>query len=274
MDGIEHDDGGRGERPHVPGPRPVPGATGSPPGATPGSWDGEDDRIARFSGVVGEVSDPLTWGLDLEDEALTGLADEQDPTCERFVRAYRCFTGEALEVETLRTAVPDDEVEDVVRAACSGALAAPLHADIAAPVEPEPTRPAPADPDRADPEHAGPEHAGPEHAGPSPADAGAVAADFADAYQDYRSAMRALVAEVDEAPLVTGVFGVDGADAESVAVTARRTTAVYVTAAGRALVVTGPADLVDRVDVVTQPVNTLLSGRGRPPGGEPDATDA
>ncbi|MGH3589338.1 MAG: hypothetical protein ACRDQ0_23755, partial [Pseudonocardia sp.] len=67
----------------------------------------DEARLARFSGVVGEVHDPLIWGLDLEDESLTGLADEHDPTCERFVRSYRCFTGEALEVETLRTAVPD-----------------------------------------------------------------------------------------------------------------------------------------------------------------------
>ncbi len=223
IDGIEQHDGGSGA------------------GRQGGTWESEDARIARFSGVVAEVSDPLTWGLDLEDEALTGLADEEDPTCERFVRAYRCFTGDALEVETLRTAVPDEDVEDVVRAACSGALAAPLHADIAAPVGPEPDASSPAD-------------------GP-PADEHAAGSDFADAYLDYRSAMRALVDEVDEAPLRHGTFGVDGVDAEAVSVTARGHSAVYVVAAGRALVVTGPADLVDRVDVVTQPVKVLLSGR-------------
>ena len=221
IDGIEQHDGGSGA------------------GRQGGTWESEDARIARFSGVVAEVSDPLTWGLDLEDEALTGLADEEDPTCERFVRAYRCFTGEALEVETLRTVVPDDDVEDVVRAACSGALAAPLHADIAAPVGTEPE-------DATQPERG--------HA---------AGGDFADAYLDYRSAMRALVDEVDEAPLRPGTFGVDGEDAVSVGVTARGTTAVYVVAAGRALVVTGPADLVDRVDVVTQPVRMLLSGRDK-----------
>ena len=200
------------------------------------AWNGDDDRLAQFSGVVGEVHDPLAWGLDLEDESLTGPADSDDPTSERFVRAYRCFTGEALEVETLRTRVPDQDVEDVVRAACTGALAAPLHADIASPVELE--------------------------SGSSAEGTADGAADFADSFQDYRSAMRALVAEVDEAPLRTGTFAVDGEDAACVRVTARDTAAVYVTTADRALVVTGPEDLVDRVEVVTHPVDALLSGRG------------
>ncbi|MFE5338443.1 hypothetical protein ACFQ8E_21215 [Isoptericola sp. NPDC056573] len=225
------------------------------PGATGGAghdagrraWNGDDARLAQFSGVLGEVRDPLTWGLDLEDQSLTGHVDSDDPTCERFVRAYRSFTGEALEVETLRTRVPDDDVEDVVRAACSGARAAPLHADIAAPVEPAPA----------------------EEAGGSAADGAAErdGSDFADSFQDYRSAMRALVAEVDEAPLTTGTFVVDGDEADCVRVTARETTAVYVAAADRALVVTGPADLVDRVEVVTRPVDALLSGRRRADGG-------
>lgn len=226
-----------------------PGATGGA-GHDAGqrSWTGDDARLVRFSGVLGEVHDPLTWGLDLEDESLTGHADAEDPTSERFVRAYRSFSGEALEVETLRTRVPDDDVEDVVRAACSGALAAPLHADIAAPVE--------ADPGGEDGDHG-------DRAAGTPG-----GADFADGFQDYRSAMRALVAEVDEAPLTTGTFPVDGDDAACVRVTARDTTAVYVTTADRALVVTGPADLVDRVAVVTRPVDALLSGHGR------GATDA
>ncbi|MEL7977175.1 hypothetical protein AAG589_15020 [Isoptericola sp. F-RaC21] len=204
------------------------------------AWNGDDARLARFSGVLGEVRDPLTWGLDLEDQSLTGQADSDDPTSERFVRAYRSFTDEALEVETLRTRVPDDDVEDVVRAACTGALAAPLHADIAAPVEP-----APSDADEVD----------------RPAEGDA--SDFADSFQDYRSAMRALVAEVDEAPLTTGTFAVDGDDADCVRVVARETAAVYVATADRALVVTGPVDLVDRVEVVTRPVDALLSGHGR-----------
>lgn len=229
-----------------------PGASGGTHGGArggarpPRGWNGDDARLAQFSGVLGEVHDPLTWGLDLEDEALTGLADSDDPTCERFVRAYRCFTGESLEVETLRTRVPADDVEDVVRAACSGALAAPLHADIAAPVEPETSGDGGGDTGGADRSAA--------------SDGGAP--DFADSFQDYRSAMRALVAEVDEAPLRTGTFSVDGDDAECVRVTARETTAVYVAAADRALVVTGPADLVDRVEVVTKPVDDLLTGKG------------
>ncbi|MCA5892207.1 hypothetical protein LEP48_02440 [Isoptericola sp. NEAU-Y5] len=224
MDGIDRQDGG------------APGDGTAPPGRL--SWAGDDDRIARFSGVVGEVTDPLTWGLDLEDESLTGPGDEDDPTCERFVRAYRCFTGEALEVETLRAAAQDEDVEDVVRAACSGALAAPLHADIAAPVEPDapPRRPGAAD---------------------------AAVPDFADSYEDYRSAMRALVAEVDEAPLRTATFDVDGEPVPSVEVTARGTRAVYVVAADRALVVTGPADLLGQVDVVTRPVADLIGGQDR-----------
>ncbi|MFD6135919.1 hypothetical protein [Isoptericola sp. NPDC056618] len=227
MDEIEQQPGAAGGAGHDAGRR---------------AWNGDDARLAQFSGVLGEVHDPLTWGLDLEDQSLTGPADSDDPTSERFVRAYRSFTGEALDVETLRTRVADDDVEDVVRAACSGALAAPLHADIAAPVE------------------------------SPPSDGGDEAAvddgsDFADSFQDYRSAMRALVAEVDEAPLTTGTFVVDGDDAGCVRVTARETTAVYVAAADRALVVTGPADLVDRVEVVTRPVDALLSDRRRADGG-------
>ena len=227
MDGIDRHDGG------------TPGEGAATPGRP---WDGDEERMTQFSGVVGEVQDPLTWGLDLEDESLTGLGDDDDPTCERFVRAYRCFTGEALEVETLRTAATADDVEDVVRAACSGALAAPLHADIAAPVEPD----APRHPPVAD----------------------VAAPDFTDSYQDYRSAMRALVAEVDRAPLRTSSFDVDGEPGESVEVTARGIRAVYVVAADRALVVTGPAGLVEQVDVVTRPVQELMTDHGRQGGSD------
>lgn len=194
------------------------------------AWDKVDARMARFSGVVGEIADPLTWGLDLEEEALTGQDDATDPTSERFLRAYRTFAGEAMEIETLRARADVEQVEDVVRAAASGALAAPLHADIAAPVEPD------AAPD------------------------GEVRADFADAYQDYRSAMRAIVAEVDEVALSEGTFVVDGALAACTRLTVRGVSAIYVTTAERALVVTGPEDLVDRVDVVTRPIRTLLQG--------------
>ncbi|ANC31401.1 hypothetical protein [Isoptericola dokdonensis] len=184
-----------------------------------------DARLAQFSGVVGEVDDPLTWGLDLEDEALTGDEGRVDPTSDRFVRSYRTFAGEAFEVETLRTEVPDDLVEDVVRAACSGALAAPLHADIAAPVE---------------------------------TDGDAAVPDFADGFADYRSAMRAIVAEVDAVPLESGELRVDGEPCRATRVQVRDVVAVHAPARGRAIVVTGPGDLVDQVDIVTRPIRSLL----------------
>ncbi|WP_277207959.1 hypothetical protein [Isoptericola croceus] len=187
-----------------------------------------DARLARFSGVVGEIVDPLTWGLDLEDEALTGYDDETDPTSDRFVRSYRTFARESLEVETLRTAVAADAVEDVVRAAASGALVAPLHADISAPVEPD-TSPTP-------------------HG----------TSDFADDFADYRSAMRAIVAEVDAVPLETAQLTVDGAARPATRVRVRDVTALHVPVPGRGLVVTGPTDLIDRVDVVTRPIRSLL----------------
>jgi hypothetical protein len=201
------------------------------------SWEQLVARFARSSGVVGEVDDPLTWGLDLEEETVTGTDHRDDPTAERFLRAYRTFAGESLEVETLHEPCPPDLVDDVVRAACSGALAAPLHADLRAPVEP----PAGAAPG-----------AGPDDAGDVP--------DFAEDYADYRSAMRAIVEAVDEVPLEEGTFVVDGALAPCTRVAVRDVVAVYVPVADRALVVTGPADLVDRVDVVTRPVRTLLPG--------------
>ncbi|MEG3616127.1 MULTISPECIES: hypothetical protein [Isoptericola] len=187
-----------------------------------------DPRMARFSGRVGEVDDPLTWGLDLEDEALTGCEDDADPTSDRFVRSYRTVAGESLEVETLRTPVSEDAVEDVVRAAASGALAAPLHADIAAPVEPD-AEPAPR-PGR----------------------------DFADDFADYRSAMRAIVTEVDEVDLRRAPYAVDGRSTAATWVQVRDVVAVHVATPGRGLVVTGPADLVDRITVLTRPIRSLL----------------
>jgi hypothetical protein len=199
------------------------------------SWEQLVARFARSSGVVGEVEDPLTWGLDLEEETVTGADHRDDPTAERFLRAYRTFAGEALEVETLHEPCPPDLIEDVVRAACSGALAAPLHADLRAPVEPP---------------------AG----GTADEDAPVDVPDFAEDYADYRSAMRAIVEAVDEVPLEEGSFVVDGARAPCTRVVVRDVVAVYVPVADRALVVTGPADLVDRVDVVTRPVRTLLHG--------------
>jgi len=189
--------------------------------------------MARFSGVVGEVVDPLTWGLDLEDEALTGYDDETDPTSDRFVRSYRTFARESFEVETLRTPVAADAVEDVVRAAASGALVAPLHADIASPVEPDTTQ--------------------------TPRGT----SDFADDFADYRSAMQSIVAEVDGVPLESSELTVDGTARPATRVRVRDVEAVHVALRGRDLVVTGPADLVDRVEVVTRPIRSLLQPPGR-----------
>jgi hypothetical protein len=134
-------------------------------------------------------------------------------------------------VETLRVAAPHDQVDDIVRAACSGALAAPLHAVI--------------DPDTS--------------VGQAP-----DRVDFAEAYQDYRTAMRAIVAEVDEVPSGPLEFLVDGRPRGAMAVTVRDVTAIYVPAADRALVVTGPAGLVDRIDVVTRPIRNLKHGDDGP----------
>lgn len=198
-------------------------------GRTP-EWEQIVARVARFSGVVGEVHDPLTWGLDLVDEEITGAADPADPTEERFVRGYRTVAGDVLEVETLRVPAPGDQVDDIVRAACSGALAAPLHADI----DPDATSQAP------DP------------------------VDFAEAYQDYRTAMRAIVAEVDEVPSVPLEYLVDGRPCGGTAVTVRDVIAVYAPVADRALVVTGPSGLVDRIDVVTLPIRNLKHGDDGP----------
>ncbi|MBE7698783.1 hypothetical protein H9623_00490 [Oerskovia sp. Sa1BUA8] len=192
------------------------------------SWEQIVARFARFAGVVGEITDPLTWGLDLEEETVTGSGSEhRDPTEERFLRAYVSFVGEAVDVETLRVGTDDAQhVEDIVRAALSGALAAPLHSDV---------------PDGTE---------------------GPTGADFADAYQDYRSAMRAIVEEVDLAPLQHTAFVVDDVSHPCVRVAVRATVAVYVPLADRAVIVSGPADLVDRVDISTAPIQGLLHGDG------------
>lgn len=194
------------------------------------SWEQIVARFARFSGVVGEITDPLTWGLDLEEETVTGTGgDDRDPTEERFLRAYVSFVGEAVDVETLRVGTDDpQQVEDIVRAALSGALAAPLHNDA---------------PDGTE---------------------GPTGADFADAYQDYRSAMRAIVEEVDRAPLQHTAFVVDDVSHPCVRVAVRATVAVYVPLADRAVIVSGPTDLVDRVDISTAPIRNLLHGDDGP----------
>ncbi|MHA7135227.1 hypothetical protein [Oerskovia turbata] len=194
------------------------------------SWEQIAARFERFNGDVVEISDPLTWGLDLEEETVTGTGGgARDPSDERFLRAYVSFVGEAVDVETLRVGADDPhQVEEIVRAALSGALAAPLHNDIPEGVE------------------------------------GPTGADFADAYQDYRTAMRAIVEEVDLAPAQHSTFVVDDVSHPCVRVAVRATVAVYVALADRALVASGPTDLVDRVDFCTAPIRSLLHGDGSP----------
>ena len=186
-----------------------------------GTWERLVARFARLPGVVAEVEDPLTWGLDLEEETVTGPEHPGDPTSQRFLRAYRSFAGEALEVETLHEPCPPEMVDDVVRAAASGALAAPLHTDPAIGTE-------------------------------------GSDADFADEFDDYRSAMRAVVDAVDEVDLEAGTFTVDGDEVECARITVRDVAAVYAAVGDRAVVVAGPADLVERVDVVMRPVRAIL----------------
>ena len=161
-----------------------------------GKWEELVARFAREPGVVAEIDDPLTWGLDLEEETVTGDARPDDPTSQRFLRAYRSYAGEAVELETLHSPCPESMVDDVVRAAASGALAAPLHADLRSP-------------------------------------------DFAEEFDDYRSAMRAVVEAVDEVPLEEGTFVVGGAEVPCSRVVVRGVAAVYAPVVDRAVVVAG-----------------------------------
>lgn len=178
-------------------------------------WEELVERFARVPGVVAEIDDPLTWGLDLEEETVTGDERPDDPTSQRFLRAYRTYDGEALEVETLHTPCPESMIDDVVRAAASGALAAPLHADLRSP-------------------------------------------DFAEEFDDYRSAMRAVVQAVDEVPLEEATFVVGGVEVPCTRVVVRGVAAVYAPVGDRAVVVAGSADLIGCVDVVMRPVRSLL----------------
>ncbi|ROS76637.1 hypothetical protein [Cellulomonas sp. PhB143] len=208
----------------------APGAHGSPDA----SWQSLVRRFAAFSGLVGEVSDPLEWGMDLIEETLSD-ADGEDPSTERFTRGYVTFAGEPFGVETLRESAPADERDDVVRAALSSAIAAPLHTDIRPGV---PT----------------------EHDGSDPV----PTEDFADAYQDYRSAMRAVFDDVARATVETSPATSDSGVGPAARVTARGTTAQYVEVAGRALIVTGPTDLVERVQVAMRPIRNLLHDEDGP----------
>ncbi|WP_265520378.1 hypothetical protein [Oerskovia flava] len=188
------------------------------------AWEQIVARFARFSGLVGEVDDPLTWGLDLDEETVTGTSTgDHDPSDERFLRSYVSYLGETLDIETLRVR-PDDEEQaaDIVRAALSGALAAPLHSDVA------------------DEE------------------------DLLDSYQEYRAAMRAIVTEVDAAELTTEPYTVDGVARPALQVRVRETAAAYVPLADRAIVIAGPSSLLDRVDVITRPIRNLLHGEDGP----------
>lgn len=192
------------------------------------AWERIVARFARFSGVVGEVEDPLTWGLDLDEETVTGADtdgedDGDDAVEERFLRSYVSFQAEAFDVETLRVrAAGTAHACDLVRTALSGLLAAPLHSG-----------------------------------------AGSTD-DFLDSYQEYREAMRDIVAEVKGAEAMPGSFVVDGVPRRCLEVTARGVVSVYAPVADRALVVSGPADLVGRVDVVMRPIRNLLHGEEGP----------
>ena len=131
--------------------------------------------------------------------------------------------GETLDLETLRVlAAHDEQAEDIVRTALSGALAAPLHSD-------------------------------------TPGDD-----DFLDSYQEYRAAMRAIVEEVDVAHVARTTFAVDGEPCACLHVAVREHAAVYVPLEDRALVVSGPSDLLARVDVVTRPLRNILQDEAEP----------
>ncbi|WP_253182031.1 hypothetical protein [Cellulosimicrobium cellulans] len=199
-----HDDDPRAGRHRAPG--------------TPASWE---QVVDRFQGHVAEVADPLTWGLDLDEETLTGVGDgTHDPTDERFLRSYVSYAGETLDVETLRVVPSDELAEEIVRTALGGALAAPLH--------------------------------------------GESDDDFLDSYQEYRAAMRAIVEEVDAAPLERTTFEVDGVARPCVRAAVRDRGAVLVVVGERAVVAAGPAGLLEQVDVVTAPLRAILLDDGRP----------
>jgi len=208
--GAEGQDGADAGPPTPPAARHDGHATSSP-----ATWE---QVVERFHGAVAEVDDPLTWGLDLDEETLTGAGHgAHDPAEERFLRSYVSFTGETLDLETLRVlAAHDEQATDIARTALSGALAAPLHSD-------------------------------------TPGDD-----DFLDSYQEYRAAMRAIVEEVDVAPVTRTTFVVDGVPRPCLHVTVRDRAAVYVAVGDRALVVSGPSGLLERVDVVTRPLRNIL----------------
>ncbi|GII98346.1 hypothetical protein CLV28_0672 [Sediminihabitans luteus] len=216
--------------PEQPSEQRGPGAEGTARHARPEAWADLAERMARFEGLVGEVADPLAWGMDLVEESLAGPDESEQADTERFYRSYETFAGEPFGVETLREAAEAEERDEVLRAALSTAIAAPLHGDLR-------TSPGVTTSD----------------GDPAPAE------DFADAYQDYRSAMRAVFDDVGRAVIETSPRR-DGGIGPAARVSARGITAQYVEVAQRALLVTGPTDLVERVQVVMRPVHNLLHG--------------
>ncbi len=196
--------------------------SGEEPTRPRATWEEIVARFARFSGIVGEVADPLTWGLDLDEETVIG-ADHWEPSEERFLRSYLTFTGETLDLETLRVpALGSEHAAEITRTALSSALAASLHGDTTA------------------------------------------EDDFLDSYADYRAAMRAIIAEVEHAGLSESTLQVNGVSQSCVRVDVRGVAATYATVADRALVLSGPADLLARVDVVTRPIRNILHGEEGP----------
>ncbi|BDZ41431.1 hypothetical protein GCM10025865_07300 [Paraoerskovia sediminicola] len=182
------------------------------------------------------MTDPLGWGMDLTEETFSEEVHD-DPTSERFTRGYLTFGGEPFGVETLRAPAPTEERDDVLRAALSSAIAAPLHTDIR-----------PGVPTVHDGHDDGP----------------AVTDDFVDAYQDYRSAMRAVFDDAARATIETSPTRSEAGVGPAARASARGITAQYVEVAGRALIVTGPTDLVEQVQVVMRPIRNLLHDEDGP----------
>lgn len=179
-------------------------------------------RFARFSGLVAEIDDPLTWGLDLTEETVAG-GSASDPTDERFLRSYTSPWRDLVDVETLRSpAQGDGQAAEFARMGLCSALAAPHH----------------------------------------PADM--ESDEFLDSYADYRRAMREIVTVTEETPLMRATFIVDGAPHPCLSVTASAATAVYTTLADRALIIAGPAELVDQLTIVMRPIRNLLHGDDGP----------
>jgi hypothetical protein len=185
------------------------------------TWEQLVAPFARLPGLVAEIDDPLTWGLELEEETVAGEDDPGDPSSRRFLRVYRSFAGEEVEVETLGEPCPPEMIDDVLRAAALEALSAPINGDLHRPgTEPQ------------------------------------TDAELA----RYRMALTAAVDAVDAARPRPSTFCVDGSPTSCVRLNVSGMSAVYVAiaSAGRAVVISGPADLVNRVEIVLRPVKALL----------------